>query len=127
MPYTEEIKTHIIARYKSKEDIISISKETGIPRSTIYRGINDYTTKNSISPNIKDKEIKELERKVEKLQTMLVIIHELGISVNAPSFIPNPRNTASGAREMTPVSKFSKQSPDVQPPTAVVIYYCLRN
>ena len=35
-------------------------------------------------PNVKDKEIKELERKVEKLQTMLTIIHELEISINAP-------------------------------------------
>ena len=84
MIYTEEVKWQIIARYKSKESILSISNETGIPRSTIYRWINDYTTKNSISPNIKDKEIKELERKVEKLQTLLAIIRELGISINAP-------------------------------------------
>lgn len=84
MNYSEEFKSHIIARYKSKECIISISKETGIPRSTIYRWINDYTAKTSIPPNVKNKEIKELERKVEKLQTMLAIIHELGISVNAP-------------------------------------------
>ena len=84
MTYTEEIKAQIITRYKSKESIINISKDTGIPRSTIYRWINDYTTKNSIHPNVKNKEIKELERKVEKLQTMLAIIHELGISVNAP-------------------------------------------
>ena len=84
MTYTEEIKSQIITRYKNKESVINISKETGIPRSTIYRWINDYTAKNSIPPNVKNKEIKELERKVEKLQTMLAIIHELGISVNAP-------------------------------------------
>ena len=84
MHYTEEVKSHIIAQYKSKEYIISISKETGIPRSTIYRWINDYTAKNSIPPNVKNKEIKELERKVEKLQTMLAIIRELQISINAP-------------------------------------------
>lgn len=84
MIYTKEVKWQIIARYKSKESILSISNETGIPRSTIYRWINDYTTKNSISPKIKDKEIKELERKVEKLQTLLAIIRELGISINAP-------------------------------------------
>lgn len=63
---------------------ISISNETGIPRSTIYRWINDYTEKSPINSNAKNKEIKELKRKVEKLQTMLAIIHELGISVNAP-------------------------------------------
>lgn len=40
--------------------------------------------KNSINLNAKNKEIKELKRKVEKLQIMLAIIHELGISVNAP-------------------------------------------
>ena len=77
MPYTEEMKAQIIERYRNSESIISISNETEIPRSTIYRWINDYTTKNSISPNIQNKEIKELERKVEKLQTMLAIIHEL--------------------------------------------------
>ena len=84
MHYTEEVKSQIIVRYKNKESVINISKETCIPRSTIYRWINDYTAKTSIPPNVKNKEIKELERKVEKLQTMLAIIHELGISVNAP-------------------------------------------
>jgi len=84
MHYTEEVRSQIITRYKNKESVINISKETCIPRSTIYRWINDYTAKTSIPPNVKSKEIKELERKVEKLQTMLAIIHELGISVNAP-------------------------------------------
>ena len=84
MPYTEEMKSKIIARYKNNESILNISKETAIPRSTIYRWINDYSTKNSIHSNARNKEIKELERKVEKLQTMLAIIYELGISVNAP-------------------------------------------
>ena len=84
MTYTEEVKSQIIRRYKSKESIISISNETGIPRSTIYRWIKDYTVKNSIPQIAKSKEIKELERKVEKLQTMLTIIHKLGISINAP-------------------------------------------
>lgn len=84
MHYTEEVKSQIITRYKNKESVINISKETGIPRSTIYRWINDYTAKNSINSNGKKKEIKELERKVEKLQTMLDIIRKLGISINAP-------------------------------------------
>lgn len=84
MHYTEEVRSQIITQYKNKESVINISKETCIPRSTIYRWINDYTAKTSIPPNVKNKEIKELERKVEKLQTMLAIIHELGISVNAP-------------------------------------------
>ena len=84
MHYTEEVRSQIITLYKNKESVINISKETCIPRSTIYRWINDYTAKTSIPPNVKNKEIKELERKVEKLQTMLAIIHELGISVNAP-------------------------------------------
>lgn len=82
MQYPKEIKSQTIARYKSKESVISISNETGIPRSTVYRWLNE--SKNSNHQNIKDKEIKELERKVEKLQTMLAIIRELGISINAP-------------------------------------------
>ena len=45
MPYTEEMKSKIIARYKNNESILNISKETAIPRSTIYRWINDYSTK----------------------------------------------------------------------------------
>ena len=82
--YAEEVRSQVITRYKNKESVINISKETAIPRSTIYRWINDYTAKNSINSNAKDKEIKKLERKVEKLQTMLAIIRELGISINAP-------------------------------------------
>ena len=83
MSYTEELKFQIITRYKNDESIICISKETGIPRSTIYRWINDDKFKNSTSQSVKDKEIKKLEQKIEKLQTMLTIIHELGISINA--------------------------------------------
>lgn len=37
MQYPKKIKSQTIARYKSKESVISISNETGIPRSTIYR------------------------------------------------------------------------------------------
>ena len=84
MSYTEELKLQIIARYKNDEKIISISKESGIPRSTIYRWINDDKFANSTPQSVKDKEIKKLEQKIEKLQTMLAIIHELGISINAP-------------------------------------------
>ena len=84
MSYTEEFKLQIIARYKNDESIISISKESGIPRSTIYRWINDDKFANSTPQSVIDKEIKKLEQKIEKLQTMLAIIHELGISINAP-------------------------------------------
>lgn len=84
MSYTEELKLQIIARYKNDESIICISKETEIPRSTIYRWINDDKFANSTSKSLKDKEIKKLEQKIEKLQTMLAIIHEVGISINAP-------------------------------------------
>ena len=84
MSFTKELKLQIITRYKNDEKIISISKETGIPRSTIYRWINEDKFANSTSQSIKDKEIKKLEQKIEKLQTMLAIIHELGISINAP-------------------------------------------
>jgi len=84
MSYTEELKLQIIARYKNDEKIISISKESGIPRSTIYRWINDDKFANSTPQSVKDKEIKKLEQKIEKLQTMLAIIHEVGISINVP-------------------------------------------
>lgn len=82
--YTEETKGKIITRWKNEESVISISNETNIPRSSIYRWINEYKVENSIIEKQKNKKIKSLERKIEKLQTMLHIIHELGISVNAP-------------------------------------------
>lgn len=84
MSYTEELKLQIIARYKNDESIICISKETEIPRSTIYRWINDDKFENSTLQSTNNKEIKKLEQKIEKLQTMLAIIHKLGISINAP-------------------------------------------
>ena len=80
--YSKDLKKQIIEQRQNKKTVLLISSETGIPRSTIYRWLNK--ARNSTHPNAKDKEIKELERKVEKLQTMLAIIHELGISVNAP-------------------------------------------
>lgn len=80
--YSKDLKKQIIEQRQNKKTVLLISSETGIPRSTIYRWLNE--ARNSTHPNAKNKEIKELERKVEKLQTMLAIIHELGISVNAP-------------------------------------------
>ena len=35
MSYTEELKLQIITRYKNDENIIGISKESGISRSTM--------------------------------------------------------------------------------------------
>lgn len=82
--YPNEFKKEIYSKWKNKESVISIAKETGLPRSTIYRWIHEFEMEVSIQKNQKSKEVKELERKIEKLQTMLDIIYELGISVNAP-------------------------------------------
>ena len=77
--YSNDFKNQILSRWKSKESVISISNKTGIPRSTIYRWIHEFETEASMQKNQKNKEVKELERKIEKLQTMLDIIYELGI------------------------------------------------
>ena len=47
MQYPKEIKSQTIARYKSKESVISISNETGIPRSTVYRWLNESKNLNA--------------------------------------------------------------------------------
>lgn len=82
--YTQEIKDQVIKRWKEKESRTQISSTMNIPRSTIYRWINNYRKENNISKKIINKTIEQLEKRIIKLETMLVIINEVGVSPTAP-------------------------------------------
>lgn len=53
--YSKDLKKQIIEQRQNKKTVLLISSETGIPRSTIYRWLNE--ARNSTHPNAKNKEI----------------------------------------------------------------------
>ena len=82
--YTEELKNQIIQRWQEKESISSISEKINISRSTIYRWINDYQRKNNFCELFVNKIIKEQSKKIEKLECLINIINDVGVSPSAP-------------------------------------------
>ena len=82
--YTKEFKNEIIQRFLKRETVASISYETKIPRNTIYRWISDYQKENRFPKRFINRTIDELQNKIEKLETLLKIINEVGVSPQAP-------------------------------------------
>ncbi len=56
--YTYEFRKKIVDLYNSGESVLKISGEYCIPRNTVYRWINQSSSKKSIKINIKNSENK---------------------------------------------------------------------
>ena len=82
--YTKEFKNEIIQRFLKRETVINISYETKIPRTTLYRWISDYQKENRFPKKFINNTIDELQNRIEKLETLLKIINEVGVSPQAP-------------------------------------------
>ena len=82
--YTKEFKNEIIQRFLKRETVASISYETKIPRNTIYRWISNYQKENCFPKRFINRTIDELQNRIEKLETLLKIINEVGVSPQAP-------------------------------------------
>lgn len=73
--YTQKQKYDVIKRYLASEQVLSIHKRTGIPRSTIYSWISDYNYKHQVKDHaINLKDYNDLKRKYERSQIIIKIL-----------------------------------------------------
>ena len=79
--YTEEQKTTILQSYWSGEPVASISADTGIAKSTIYKWIKS-TAKKPKAVNLSDFRI--LKQRCETLEKMVEILQMSPCTVSAP-------------------------------------------
>lgn len=79
--YTEEQKTEILQRYLSCEPVASISADTGIAKSTIYKWMKS-TAKKPKAVNMTDFRI--LKQRCERLEKMVDILQMSPCTVSAP-------------------------------------------
>ena len=76
--YTKKIKKKIINRYLNGESISSISKSTGIARSTIYEWINNANKCAKITKDLNLRDIHDLKIKCDRQNKIINIIRLSG-------------------------------------------------
>ena len=85
MKYSNEEKLSIISRYQQGESIATLSDELNIPRSTLYRWLNSFPTDSAGKPlKFSYQEYALLQRKVEKLQNVIMILKAVDCLASAP-------------------------------------------
>ena len=82
--YTKEFKNEIIQRYLNKESVRNLSLETQVSKATIYQWLSNYQKEQTLPKKIANRTIEEQKSKIKKLETMLTIINEIGLSPLAP-------------------------------------------
>lgn len=84
MPYSKSFRKRILDQCRNRESISTVSQESGVPRSTIYRWLNEEALvevgEQIYSPN----DIRILERKVAKLENIVAILKTVPCTVHAP-------------------------------------------
>ena len=80
--YTEEQKNEILQRYWSGKSVASISADTGVAKSTLYKWIREAPPKKAKPVNMTDLRI--LKQRCETLEKMVEILQISPCTVNAP-------------------------------------------
>jgi len=80
--YTEEQKCTILQRYWSGEFVSSISADTGVAKSTLYKWIREVPPKKAKPVNMTDFRI--LKQRCETLEQMVEILQMSPCTVSAP-------------------------------------------
>ena len=80
--YTEEQKCTILQRYWSGESVSSISADTGVAKSTLYKWIREAPPKKAKPVNMTDFRI--LKQRCETLEQMVEILQMSPCTVSAP-------------------------------------------
>ena len=80
--YTEEQKIVILQRYWSGETVTSVSPNTGVAKSTLYKRIREAPPKKAKSVNMTDFRI--LKQRCETLEQMVEILQMSPCTVSAP-------------------------------------------
>lgn len=83
--YTSEEKQNAIAHYNRGESVISITLNTGIARSTLYKWINEYNeSSNKNGSTISRKEAVKLKLHIEKLEHIIEVLKAVDCTASAP-------------------------------------------
>ena len=81
--YDDKLKKTVLAELKTRVSVIELSNKYIVSRNTIYRWKKENENQ-VISPGEKDKEIKRLNRQVERLKEIIQIINEANCLPSAP-------------------------------------------
>lgn len=84
MPYSSSFKHQILSRYQSGEGITSITKSSGIARSTIYRWLGENHPTQIKNNLYSPRDIQALERKITKQEKIITILKSAPCTVHAP-------------------------------------------
>lgn len=80
--YNQEIRKDVINMYLCGDSIMSIHRNTGISRTTLYAWINSYHSSRKKLINMAD--YNKLKMHCKKLERMVAILKSAGCSVDAP-------------------------------------------
>ena len=80
--YTNEKRNDVVKMYQSGESIMSIHKNTGISRTTLYDWIKDYNSEKDKPLNMSD--YNKLKLHCKKLEDIISIIKYSGCTANTP-------------------------------------------
>ena len=81
--YSDELKATILTELNAKVPVLALSKKYNISRNTIYRWIHEKKLE-PIENTAKDKEIKRLKSRIERLKEIIQIIKEANCLSSAP-------------------------------------------
>ena len=81
--YTPAKKKEIINKYLNGSSIFSLSKSSGIARSTIYLWIDEYNKTSNLCKEMNLLDIHRLKQKCDRQEKMLEIIKHSGCSPNS--------------------------------------------
>ena len=88
--YTTEEKQAIYQRYKNGESVTSIAAESDIPRSTIYTWIQQFSETKNQNREISVRNFRLLEKKVNRLEKIIEIIHKAHCFASDPLEVKLP-------------------------------------
>ena len=84
MPYSTSFKKQILAQCRNGASVISVSQESGVSRSTIYRWLAEEDAIETKDKVYSASDIKALERKIEKQAKIIAILKTVPCTVHAP-------------------------------------------
>lgn len=84
MPYSKSFRKKVLDHCRNGESVSTVAKESGVPRSTIYRWLKEENCIEVMSQIYSPGTIKALERKVIKLENIIAILKTVPCTIHAP-------------------------------------------
>lgn len=84
MPYSKSFRKQVLDQCRNRESVSSIAKESGVPRSTIYRWLKEENFVETSEQVYSPSDIRAIERKVAKMEKIVTILKTVPCTVHAP-------------------------------------------